>query len=48
LAEKATFKDFEKAKEISSGAIPRLPPSPSRPAGPGWGLPAIVTHLGAQ
>jgi len=49
LAEKATFKNFEKAKEISSGAIPSLPPSPSRPrlpGGPGWGAPRQSHSLG--
>lgn len=35
MVEKAAIKDFEKAKQISSGAIPRLPPSPSRPRLPG-------------
>jgi len=49
LAEKAAIKDFETAKQISSGAIPRLPPRPPGhvcPAGPGWVAPRQRHSLG--
>jgi len=46
LAEKATFKDFEKEKEISSGAIPRLHPRPPARRIQAGGLLAVPLYWG--